>query len=416
MSVLVIQIEPRQRAAAAAAPALPGHDKAASDFSWVFSADNLNVSRQGRCAPALLPRADTVVAVLSDVDVGWHTVTVPKAPAARLRAALGGLLEEAVLDDVDSLHFALAPELTPGQTGWVAALQHQWLAATLGELERAGIPVDRVVPSTAPAEPAEGHFLPDLAEASAPPRLVFSHKGGVSCLSLSGGLAKALVAQSGTDEVRWTAHPAAVAAAERWLGTPVSVLDDAQRALGSTRTAWNLRQFDLLPRHRGTLALRDLWRRFFSPAWKPVRWGLTALVALQLVGVNVWAWQQERGLAERRKAMNTLLQGTHPQVRAVLDAPLQMQRETETLRGSAGKPGDNDLEPLMAAAAAAWPDGRAPVQNLRFEPGKLVLMAPGWTPEQLAQFQQRLRPAGLLATLAEGRITLTRASNSGSAG
>jgi general secretion pathway protein L len=196
----------------------------------------------------------------------------------------------------------------------------------------------------------------------------------------------------------------------------VSVLDDGERALRSTRTNWNLRQFDLLPRHRGTLALRDLWRRFFSPAWRPVRWGLSALLALQLIGINAWAWQQERGLTERRKAMNTLLQGTHPQVRAVLDAPLQMQRETEALRSAAGKPGDNDLEPLMAAAAAAWPDGQAPVQSLRFEPGKLVLVAPGWTPEQIAQFQQRLRPAGLLANVAEGRITLTRASANGSAG
>ena len=113
--------------------------------------------------------------------------------------------------------------------------------------------------------------------------------------------------------------------------------------------------------------------------------------------------------------MNTLLLAAHPQVRAVLDAPLQMQRETEDLRAAAGRPGDTDLEALLGAAAAAWPDGQGPVQTVRFEPGRLTLAAPGWTPQQLAQFQERLRPAGLAAELAEGRVTLSRAATPRSA-
>ena len=50
-----------------------------------------------------------------------------------------------------------------------------------------------------------------------------------------------------------------------------------------------------------------------------------------------------------------------------------MQRETQALRTLAGKPGDSDLEPMLQAAAAAWPNERPPVENLRFEPGKLTL-------------------------------------------
>ena len=42
-------------------------------------------------------------------------------------------------------------------------------------------------------------------------------------------------------------------------------------------------------------------------------------------------------------------------VAPVLDAPLQMQRETEALRAAAGQAGDNDLEALMGAVATAWP-------------------------------------------------------------
>ena len=36
-------------------------------------------------------------------------MTLPKAPAGRMRAALGGVLEEQLLEDDDALHLALPP-------------------------------------------------------------------------------------------------------------------------------------------------------------------------------------------------------------------------------------------------------------------------------------------------------------------
>ena len=64
-----------------------------------------------------------------------------------------------------------------------------------------------------------------------------------------------------------------------------------------------------------------------------------------------------------------------------------MQREVQTLRALAGKAGDADLEPMLQAAAAAWPTDRPPVEMLRFEPGRLTLAAAGWTEPQIAQFR-----------------------------
>ena len=69
----------------------------------------------------------------------------------------------------------------------------------------------------------------------------------------------------------------------------------------------------------------------------------------------------------------------------VSDAPAQMERETERLRAAAGRPGEADLESMLAAAAGAWPDGQGPVSNLRFEPGKLSVAAVGWAEPQVAQ-------------------------------
>jgi len=98
MSVLAILIPPRARLNPRAVGNQPAQ-AAAEGYSYALSADGLAPASMGQAQPALLPRADSVVAVLADSDVAWHRVTLPKAPAARLRAALGGLLEEHLLDD-----------------------------------------------------------------------------------------------------------------------------------------------------------------------------------------------------------------------------------------------------------------------------------------------------------------------------
>ena len=95
-------------------------------------------------------------------------------------------------------------------------------------------------------------------------------------------------------------------------------------------------------------------------------------------------------------------------MRAVLDAPLQMQRETERLRTAAGRAGDNDLDALLGAAAGAWPAGLGPAQKLRFASGRLTVAAVGWAEPQLTQFRDRLRGAGYAAEMTEGRVTISR--------
>ncbi len=411
MSLLVIQIPPRERLrAGGGAPAA----RAGGEFAYVLSDDGLTPRRHGRSAAALLPRADSVVAVLCDGDVGWHRVTLPKAPPARLRAALAGVLEDALLDEPEAMHFALAPGAVAGQPTWVAAVHKAWLAAQIAALEQAGRTVERVLPSTWPDEPPHGHFWhPEDADAGDALMLAWSDAQGVLQMRLQGSLARAWLAQRPIESVRWTASPAAAAPAERWLGAPVQVLGDDERALQPARTLWNLRQFDLAPRRRGTRALRDLVQRLRSPAWRPVRIGLAVLAALHLVGLNLWAWQQRAAIDERRRSMVELLQRAHPQVRAVLDAPLQMQRETAALRAAAGRAGASDLEALLDAAAGAWPEQQGPAQTLRYEAGSLSFAAAGWDAAQVEGFRQRLRADGWQLESADGRLRLSRAGGAG---
>jgi general secretion pathway protein L len=405
MSLLVVLIPARDRLGANPAPG-------SADYAYLTSADGLSVSSHGRCATSLLPRADSVVAVLADTDVAWQRLTLPRAPAARLRAALIGSLEERVLDDPEGLHYALAPGASPGQPTWVAIVHRAWLGSHLNALEAAGVPVARVVPIAWPDALPQGHFSTGSTEAAgAPLSLHWSNDDGAVTLRLQGGLSRALLAAPQGPPVRWTASPAAAAPAERWLESPVAVLSDEQRALQATRSLWNLRQFDLAPHHRGALALRDSWAVFLSPAWRPVRLGLATMALVQLLGLNLWAAHQRSEIAERRQAMVDLLRATHPQIRSVLDAPAQMRREAELLRAAAGRPGDSDLEVLLGAAAAAWPDGQPPLASLRFEPGRLSFSTAGWNPPQIDQFRARLRPAGWAVDTQGGALTLSRAAS-----
>ncbi len=410
MSVLVILLPPRERLSSRSLDAAPGL-KLPPELEFAFSADGRSATRSGQAAPALLPKADQTVLVLADGDVSWHRIDIPKAPPARLRAALAGAMEELLLDDDDVQHLALAADAVPGQRGWVAVVNKPWLTGALALLEGAGLTVDRVLPLLSPAEPAHGHFFATHEGVDGGVALALRGAEGVACLRL-GGLARALL-PADADATRYTATPAAAVAAERWLGAPVQMLGAAERALEAARGPGNLRQFDLARRSRGLRALLDALRGLRSPEWRPVRWGLAALVVLQLVGLNAWAWHQRQALDERKLVMNTLLRDSFPSVRAVLDAPVQMQRETDRLRAAAGRPGDADLEVLLAAAAAAWPDNQGPVQALQFEAGRLTLSAPGWGEPELAQFRARLRGAGFGAELSEGRITLARLSARG---
>lgn len=413
MSILVVLLPSRERAGG---PSTGQRAEAAPEYPYVLSADGLNVARQGRATPVLLPKADVVIAWIGALDISWHRVTLPKAPAAKLRAALVGVLEEELLDDEAAVHLAVAPEASSGSATWVAAIHKRWLASHLERLEKAGAFVERVVPAVWPGDVPLGHFFTSSEAtdgSSAQTWVAFSDANGVRCIRLAGTLIRDQLRVWARQSARWSASPAVAAQAERWLGAPVAVQSDAEYALQAVRSLWNLRQFDLAARARGSRWARDSWKRFLSPTWRPARIGLSALFVLQVVGINLWAWQQRSEIEQKKQAMVSLLKTSHPQIGTIVDAPIQMRRATESLRAAAGRVGDSDLESALAVAAQAWPDGQAPAQTLRFESGKLILTVGTWPGDQLERFRSRLRSAGWAVDFADGRLVLSRRDASG---
>ena len=415
MSNLVLQLPEHRRLRAGAAGDVAGEPSRRREYAYATSGDGIELDAQGEAAAALLPRSTNVIAVVQEADVSWHRVTLPKAPASRLRMALVGVLEDALLEDAETVHLAVAPAATPGQPTWVAAVDRAWLQAELALLEKSGVFVDRVVPMAWPDDPPAGHFRAPLASGIGTIEgvyLTWASVDGVATVRLDGGLARAIVPTPPPVTTRWSAAPMAATAAEQWLGAPVNVMPTEQRLLQAGRSLWNLRQFDLARRTRGARALGDWLRKARSPAWRPVRIGLAALIAAQILGLNLWAWHQKSEVEARRVAIQALVKKTFPRVGegdVQRDAAAVMARETQSLRTLAGKSGENDLEPMLQAAAAAWPGERPPVENLRFEPGKLTLAASGWSDSQIEQFRAALKPTGFRVDASEGRLVLTRA-------
>jgi general secretion pathway protein L len=405
MSTLIILLaaQPRLAASDGAAPA------ASPEFDYVLSADGQRATDRGRAAAAALPHAATVVAVTRPGDVAFQKINVPKAPAARMRAALAGVMEEGLLEDESEVHFALGPDAKPGGEGWVAVVNKPWLKAQLDALEAAGVSLDRVAPSWWPDEGVAGHTFREGGP-DEPAQLAWRDDHGVLCVPLASPVARALLTALPEDTVvRWTATPDTSLDASEFTGMPVASVTDDEQALRAARAGWNLLQFDLTPQRRGVKQLRDIATRFaFDPAWRVTRTGLAALLVVTLLGLNLRALQAHRAIAAKQEAMAAAAMAAFPSIKSPFDPAGQAQRAIDGLRAAAGVPGDGDLETLLQAADAAWPQGRPPVDAIKYQTGRLTLSANGWNPAEIQRFTAQLRSSGVDVRADAGQLVLTR--------
>lgn len=381
---------------------LPDADGPAA-LTHALVADGRTPLLHGQAPREGLPAASKgaeVVAVVPAVRLSWHRVELPRGVgpgSARLRAVLDSLLEDRLLDDPESLHLALGPDTgSAGGPAWVAACDRAWLQAEIARLDAAGHEVTRVVPE---ASPSDGP-LQTLAIASAGgPRLVLSGAavGGQVVLPLDSSVAALLPAPAaGTDDPPTLAEPALAAEAERCLGRPVQLQTAAERLVAAAQGRWNLAQLglDRSGQTRGLRRVSGGLRQFaFAPAWAPARWGLALAVLVQVVGLNAWAWREQRAQTAQREAIRAVLTQTFPQVKLVVDAPTQMQREVELLRQTAGTLTRRDAEVLLTAVGEALPPDRTP-RAIAFVPGELRLQGLGLSEDEMVPLGQRLQGRG----------------------
>ncbi len=358
-------------------PSGAGSSSAALD--WASSANGQQLDDHGTSAPGLLPADQDVVLVLPPLAVSWHRIDLPKVPAARIRAVLDGLLEERLLNDCAELHFALAPGARPGQAVWVAACHKNWLRGWLHALEEAGHPASRIVPALWPVASAGGEASaePDVVHwahlQSGQPWMASANALGVCCVPLNAAADPTALLQSASAETastRWMSEPGTAALAEETVDQRFELVSQPDWLLRCAQSSWNLAQFDLrlsTAARRGQ-RWRQVWRDWRSaPAWRPARWGLGALVAVQLLGINAAAWQERRSLAQKKAAVQQTLKTAFPGVGLVLDAPMQMQRELTQLQQAGGQLAMHDLEAMLSALALVGAEQPLVVEKIRYD-------------------------------------------------
>jgi general secretion pathway protein L len=148
------------------------------------------------------------------------------------------------------------------------------------------------------------------------------------------------------------AESAVVALAESSLMHKVQLRQHADGLVQSSTSLWELAQFEqsLSGDSQGVKNLIRQWQNFWkSPAWRPARWGLAALLVANIVGLNVWAWQQTTSLNAKRTQVNQILTQAFPSVKVVVDAPQQMARELSALRQATGASGVQNFESMLSA-------------------------------------------------------------------
>lgn len=346
----------------------------------------------------LLPTADRqteVVALLPATALSWHPVDLPPGlhkQTARLQSALHGLLEDRLLDDPAQLHMALQPNWHNTPRPWVAVCDRGWLSAHLQALEQAGLTVHRIVPELNPssAESSGAQLQLTALGDTETGWLWMTHPDrgvwGQAIQGLGGRDTGLGLSEQDKQNIDIQADPGVVAWASDMVGTPARLMSPGQHWRAAVAADWDLAQFDFKANTRSRQI--KIWQRaastfWHSAAWRPVRWGVWALLAGQLIGFNAWAWKTRADWQAQQQSWGEILRETFPKTQVVVDAPLQMAKEVERLRQASGQLNASDLESMLGSLGQALPAGVSPPGQWAYQPGQLRLQ--NFKPSQAEQ-------------------------------
>ena len=332
------------------------------ELEYVLLSANDRLLSSGREQAALLPRGARVVAVVDALDASVMAVTLPAMPSSRLQAALNGALEDRLLQDAGQLHLSVGPLAEDGSVTLACAVQKTLLQQAIADLAQAGQEPSGIVPEAALLAP--GDALLQTSEQG--PRLLWRDLQGEAAwlpliLAADAAAPQALPLPV-TPEHLWVQDQAQPQLS--WLDLPPELtpatISDAGWMARAAQSPWNLRQFDLAPKHalsRGWAGVRE---QLATPAWRRVGALLGLLAVVQLVGMNAAAFMLSRQESQLRQKLDATAAEALPGVPAILDARLQVQRALVEARLRTGRPGDGDLDVLMGRASAVVPPGIVP--------------------------------------------------------
>ena len=368
-----------------------------SPCPWALCDESGAVLQSGTEPLPVLPKGHECIGIVAADRVLCLTSKLPSGARRRWQAALPFMAEEHTLPDPEHNHVVPGPTLADGQI-MLAVVDKPWLKHIIEACRTAKLPLRRMLPET---------LLPTLTLASWV--LVwdgnsgFIRTGPATGMALDNGdthtapLALRLAlneAQTALPKKIEVCFPYAIAETQRslpqWSDLNISLAAgpvwDWRHAVIPDNTL-NLLWGDFAPRAK----FREWW-----PNLRPAAFILLAVLAVEVTGSNIeWALlaNEKTNLAQN---MERSFRAAFGSSGALVNAPLQMQRNLAQLRHTAGLPDDGDFLPLLDGAAhplTALPAGS--VRALHYESGRLDMDIKLGAKADIQNLLQRLKNNGL---------------------
>ena len=321
-----------------------------SPCPWALCDDKGALLQSGIATLATLPKGHECVAIVAAGRVLNIAVTLPPGGRRRWQAVLPYVAEEFTLADPEENHVVPGLALADGRR-MLAVVDKAWLRRIVDAAHNAKLSLRRMVAET---------FLPALAADSW--TLVWDGSSGFVKTGAASGtvldtgdvnsppLALRLSLDAAPQvpkkiEIRFTQD---IAAEQRtlpqWHDLQLPLVAGADwdwRRAAIPEDALNLLWGDFAPRAK----IQQWW-----PKLRPAAYLLLAVLALEMVGRNIeWAMLVNEK-SQLTKNMQKTFRATFGDAVALVDAPLQMQRNLAELRHAAGLPDAGDFCPCLI-----WP-------------------------------------------------------------
>jgi general secretion pathway protein L len=120
-------------------------------------------------------------------------------------------------------------------------------------------------------------------------------------------------------------------------------------------------------------------------------------MAVNLLGLNALAWVDQYQLATKKKAMQSVLTGSFPNVKTVIDAPVQMAREVRLLEQARAAASAVDLDVMLGVLSRTLPAGQT-LQGLNYANGQLRVSGLELSPDEARALTTSLQTQGYNAS------------------
>lgn len=324
---------------------------------YALAADDFRIEREGVSTLGelrpLIARAQRTTLILAASDVTLLRVKTPPLSAARLRAALPGLVEDQLIADPSECAIAAGDVVDGLRT--VAVVQRNWLESLLAAIVAAGARRIAAVPAQL-------------------------------CLPLPGEGVSAAAVRQGVDVdlvVRLSA--------QEGIGLPVTpdrpehVAPDVLQSLRAVVPGAPVRLYAEpadLPQYgalavEGIEVLPDQWSHWISGAatlklnlltglgaaagpgvnWKAWRWPMilgSLVLLVNVVALNADWWRLRTEADGLRAAMTRIYRDAFPNETVIVDPLAQMRQKIEAGRRQSGQAAPEDFASLAARFGEAW--------------------------------------------------------------